>query len=270
MIRNVLRPWFAAALLAGAPLASTAAIFSASHAETTPAPHADLTPASSYGDADSLALDWSSVPEYRIVPGDELTLDFGPRADLNGDILREMVVRPDGRISVFPVGDVIAAGRTPRELEGALVKLLAGDIRAPRVIVELSRLAVNQVHVIGEVVRVGPVTADPYMTVVQAITAAGGFKEGAARNNVLVFNRNGANTVRVAEVRVDDVLKFGGLKGDLRLSRFDIVYVPRSTVGNIEVFTRMFFGGLTNVTSFAFEGWELFNLDRVFIVPGHK
>jgi polysaccharide export outer membrane protein len=229
----------------------------------------ERAPAAPAADAggDSLALDWSSVPEYRIVPGDVLTLDFGPRADLNGDILREVRVRPDGRISVFPVGDVIAAGRTPHELEAALVKLLSGDIRAPRVTVELTTLASNQVHVLGEVNKAGPVPADPYITVVQAITAAGGFKDGAAKNNVLVFSRNGANTVRVAQVRVDNLLKSGALQGDPRLSRFDIVYVPRGAVGNIEVFTRQLFGGLSNVTSFALQGWELFNLDRVFVVP---
>jgi len=228
----------------------------------TPAPVARADSA-----ADSVALDWSTVPEYRIVPGDVITLDFGPRADLNGDILREVTVRPDGRISVFPVGDVIAAGRTPHELEAALVGLLSGDIRAPRVTVELTKMAANMVHVLGEVNKAGPIPADPYMTVVQAIAAAGGFKEGAAKNSVLVYSRNGANTVKVAEVHVDELMKYHALQGDLRLSRFDIVYVPRGPIGNVESFSRQLFGGLLNATSLAIEGWELFNLDRVFFVP---
>jgi polysaccharide export outer membrane protein len=211
--------------------------------------------------------DWGSVPEYRIVPGDILTLDFGPRADLNGDVLREVTVRPDGRISVFPVGDVVAAGHSPHELEGALVRLLAGDIRAPRVTVELTKMAANMVHVLGAVEHSGPVPADPYMTVVQAITAAGGFKDGAARNSVIVFSRNGANTVKVTRVSVDDQLKYKGLVGDLRLSRFDVVYVPRSFVGNLDAFSRQFFGGLFTGTEAAISGWELFHLDRVFFVP---
>ena len=260
MIRTVFRFSLLALLLApGMALAARA------KARSAPA-----EPVRAESAADSVALDWSAVPEYRIVPGDVLTLDFGPRADLNGDILREVTVRPDGRISVFPVGDVIAAGRTPRELEASLVKLLAGDIRAPRVTVELSRMAANQVHVLGEVQKAGPVSADPYITVVQAIAAAGGFKDGAAKNSVLVFSRNGSNTVRVAMVRVDELLKSGGLMGDLRLSRFDIVYVPRGAVGNIDVFTRQMFGSLSSVAGVALQGWELFNLDRVFFVPGHN
>ena len=236
------------------------------------AAHADVPADSSRAHAEALAdsagtLDWSTVPEYRIVPGDLLTLDFGPRADFNGDVLREVTVRLDGRISVFPVGDVIAAGHTPRELEASLVQLLAADIRAPRVTVELTKMAANMVYVLGQVKIAGPVPAAPYMTVVQAITAAGGFTDGAAKNSVLVFSRNGANTVKVARVAVDDLLKYRGLAGDLRLSRFDVVYVPRGAIGNIEAFSRQFLGSLYATTSVALSGWELFNLDRVFFVP---
>lgn len=218
--------------------------------------------------ADTSRVDWSSVPEYRIVPGDVLSLDFGLRADLNGDIIREVTVRPDGRISVFPVGDVVAAGYSPRELEGQLVKLLSGTIREPRVTVELAKMAANQVHVLGEVLKPGPVPADPYLTVVQAIAAAGGFKEGANKNSVLVFSRNGASTVSVSVVHVDNELKMGGLAGDLQLSRFDIVYVPRGPVGNLEYYTRSFFGSIHEIATTAISGWELFNLDKVYLGAG--
>lgn len=224
-------------------------------------------PAAANPAPDTTGVDWSTVPEYRIVPGDLLSLDFGPRADLNGDILREVTVRPDGRISVFPVGDVVAAGHSPRELEAELVKLLSADIREPRVTVELTKMAANQVHVLGDVMKPGPVPADPYLTVVQAITAAGGFRDGANKNAVLVFSRNGSSTVNVAIVHVDSELKMGGLAGDLRLSRFDIVYVPRGPIGNLEQYTRMFFGSIHEIASSAIAGWELFNLDRVFFVP---
>jgi polysaccharide export outer membrane protein len=260
LIRNAIRIAVTGLLLCG-PMA---------RAESTPAAQPHAEPEHATSTADTLTLDWSTVPEYRLVPNDVITLDFGPRADLNGDILREVTVRPDGRISVFPIGDVVAAGRTPKELEAALVQLLSGDIRAPRVTVELTKLAANVVHVFGEVQKPGPVPAEPYFTVTQAITAAGGFKDGAAKNSVLVFNRNGANTVKVALVRVDEMLNRGSLVGDLRLSRFDIVYVPRSGFGNLEVYTRQVFASLLNVTGFAIEGWELFNLDRVFFVPGHN
>jgi len=256
-----------AALRAFAPVLLAAICVGRACAADAPAPQAP--PQAGTPAADTSRVDWSAVPEYRVVPGDVLTLDFGPRADLNGDVLREVTVRPDGRISVFPVGDVVAAGYSPRELEAQLVKLLSADIREPRVTVELTKLAANQVHVLGEVMKPGPVPADPYLTVVQAITAAGGFREGANKNAVLVFTRNGASTVLVTQVHVDNELKSGGLAGDMRLGRFDIVYVPRGPVGNLESYTRMFFGSIHEIAATGIAGWQLFHLDQVFTGSGH-
>lgn len=218
------------------------------------------------GVADTTGMDWSRIPEYRIVPGDKLVLNFGPSPNSpRGFLEREVVVRPDGRISVFPVGDVVAAGHTARELEDALVGLLAETFKQPRVVVEVTSIASNQVHVLGEVTRPGSYPADAFVTVLQAITEAGGFKDGAAKNSVLVFHRDGARNVFVTRLQVDHMLKSGAIQGDLPLSRFDIVYVPRTAIGNVLSFTSSFFGSSTAFLSTGLLGWELFNLDRVFV-----
>lgn len=218
--------------------------------------------------ADSSAMDWSRTPEYRIVPGDEMTLYFGPSGEPGGSaqLERKQLVRPDGRISVFPVGDVVAAGRTVAELEAELVQLLGAELKRPRVTVEITQVAGNEVHVLGRVEAAGSFKAAPYLTVSQAIARAGGFKDDAAKNNVLVFHRDGSRTVRVLRLRLGDALKKGRLEADLPLGRFDIVYVPRSAIGNINVFTRQFFADNIQMLNFALTGWELFNLDRVFVV----
>ena len=213
---------------------------------------------------DSVAMDWSRVPEYRIVPGDKLVLDLGPRQDAPTNDRREQIVRPDGRITVHPVGDVVAAGLTPMELQGSVTSLLSADLRSPRVTVELASTASSVVHVLGRVEKPGPVPAGPFITVSQAVAAAGGFKDDAARNSVVLIHRNGANSVSVARVKMDRILK--GIEfSDVPLSRFDIVYVPRSSVGNLSVFVQQFFGPVAPVVQTAFIGWELFNLDRVFV-----
>jgi polysaccharide export outer membrane protein len=229
-------------------------------------------PAPAHGaPVDSMAdstVDWSQVPEYRIVPGDKLLLNFGPAENTaRGFAEHEVKVRTDGRISVFPVGDVIAAGHTPRELEAILVDLMSASLKQPRVTVEVEEIAGNQVHVLGRVMKPGSFPADPYMTVVQAITAAGGFSDDAARNSVLVFHRIGRTTISVSRLQLDHMMKTsGGLKGDMALERFDIVYVPRNTVGNIGTFVTQLFGSLNAPLTTALLGWELFNLERVF--PG--
>lgn len=213
---------------------------------------------------DTLAMDWSRVPEYRIVPGDKLVLDMGPGPVGNANVRSDQVVRPDGRITVYPIGDVVAAGLTPMELQRAVTELLSADLRSPRVTVELAGTAASLIHVLGRVERAGPVPAGPFITVSQAIAAAGGFKDDAARNSVVVIHRDGARSVRVARVRMDRVLKGEDL-ADLTLSRFDIVFVPRSSIGNMNLFLRQLFEPLAPIANTALTGWELFNLDRVFV-----
>jgi len=220
--------------------------------------------ASDLNAADTVAMDWSRVPEYRIVPGDKLSIDMGPKADPNYEYLHEVIVRPDGRITVYPIGDVIAAGLSPMELQRSLTSLLSSDLRAPRATVEVVSMAANEVHVLGRVERAGPVPAGAFMTVTQAIAAAGGFSEDAARNSVLLIHREGAKTVRVTRLKLERVLK-GQDFIDPKVDRFDIVYVPRSTVGNLSVFLKEFFDGMGSATNATLEGWELFNLDRVFV-----
>jgi len=212
--------------------------------------------------AESTAMDWSQVEEYRIVPGDLLRLDSG---QLDPDQLRDFRVRPDGRISVFPIGDVVAAGRTPRELETVLVEMLSAEYRNPRVTVVVAEIAGNQVHVMGRVKKPGSYPADPFSTVLQAVTLAGGFEDDASRNSILVFHRDGARTVKVARVRLDEGMRAGRLDVDFPLSRFDIVYVPRSTIGNVNVFAKQFFGEQVQVLQFMLLGWQLFHLERVII-----
>jgi polysaccharide export outer membrane protein len=212
---------------------------------------------------DSLGMDWSQVPEYRIVPGDKLSIDLGPKADAVQEYVHEVVVRSDGRITVYPIGDVVAAGLTPMELQHSLTDLLAAVLRAPRVTVELVSSAANLVHVLGRVQKPGSYPALSFMTLSQAVASAGGFENDASRNDVLLIRRNGARTVSVQRVKLGRTLA-GASLDDPMLSRFDIVYVPRNSVGNLNQFTSQLFGGLAMGSQTALMGWELFNLDRVF------
>ena len=209
-------------------------------------------------------IDWEKTPEYRIVPGDELEFNFGPPQASLADLIRGATVRPDGRVTVYPVGDIVAAGRTPGELQADLLRLLSVEFKQPRVTVEVTKLAGNEVHVLGRVMKPGSQPVGPFTTLLQAIAGAGGFEDDAARGSVIVMHRAGLGAVRVSRIRVDRLLRSGG---DVPLSRFDIVYVPRSTIGNIDVFVNQFFAETVSVVNFSILGWELFHLNRVFVVP---
>jgi len=215
--------------------------------------------------ADTVAMDWSRVPEYRIVPGDVLEFNFGPRIEQpDEDLIRRLKVRPDGRIQVFPVGEIVAAGRTPAELQKALLQMLAADFREPRVTIEVAEPAGNQVHVMGQVHTPGSYPAVPFVTLAEAIARAGGFADDANRNDVLIFHRDGASAVRVQRVAIGQGLKHGSLADDVLLDRFDIVYVPRSPIGNLDVFVHQYFSEIQPALLTVMTGWELFNLDRVY------
>jgi protein involved in polysaccharide export with SLBB domain len=214
--------------------------------------------------SDSTSMDWSRVPEYRIVPGDRLQLDYGHRLDNGLPDVREAWVRPDGRITVFPAGDVVAAGLTPMELQRNIITLLSADLKLPRVVVSVAEAAGNVVHVMGRVEKPGSYPAGPFVTVMQAITEAGGLKDDAARNSVLLFHRDGAHTVDVSRVRLDR-LQHGDDLADQVVGRFDIIFVPRSTIGRIDLFAQQFIAPVGSAFSSALVGWELFNLDRVYV-----
>jgi len=207
-------------------------------------------------------IDWAQTPEYRIVPGDELGLNFGPDEQTpDRNIIQAVVVRPDGRITVYPIGDVVAAGRTPVEVQGTIVRLLAGELKQPRVVVEVTKMAGNQIHVLGRVKRPGSLPTVSLPTLMQALAGAGGFEDDAARGSVLIMHRVGIGSVNVERVRVDRMMRHGG---DLPLSRFDIVYVPRTSIGNVNVFVDQFFNRIIPLGNFGLLGWELFHLDRVY------
>jgi len=70
--------------------------------------------------------------------------------------------------------------------------------------------------------------------------------------------------VSVSRVNLDELLRGNDL-ADAVVGRFDIVFVPRSTIGNINVFAQQFLNPLGNTLSSVLVGWELFNLDRVFV-----
>ncbi len=217
-----------------------------------------------------LPVDWAGVAEYRIVPGDELRIDFGYDPIEAREVFSEVHVRSDGRITLFPVGDVVAAGHTTSEVDSMVTQMLRGELRRPKVTVTLTKPAASQVHVLGQVDKPGSYAIEGFTSVLQAISRAGGFKDDAARNSVLVFHREGPANVKVARIAVDRLLKQARFDQDFVLGRYDIVYVPRSTIGNINVFSRQFFGEQGQALSTLLVGWELFNLDRVFVIPNTR
>jgi len=215
--------------------------------------------------AESLAYYVDELP-YRIAPGDQLTVDFG--AVLDGRPIRTegLIVRPDGMITLNPIGDVRAAGRTPGELDSVLTGQYVDVFREPNITVTVARLAGNFVHILGHVRNPGSYEVMPNATVLHAVARAGGPAMNASMGNVVLMRRTGPSSLAIRKVSLDRVIHAGHVGQDPYVRRFDIIYVPRTTIGNVNQFVDQFFGNITKVSQAYIFGWEAFNVNRVFPV----
>jgi len=107
----------------------------------------------------------------------------------NEELSVQVPVRPDGMISVPLLDDVKAAGMTADQLKAEIAKKLGEFISNPNVTVILMESA-KRVYVQGEVQRPGPVSLATQLSVVDAITASGGFTPFADERGVRVIRRN--------------------------------------------------------------------------------
>jgi len=212
---------------------------------------------------ESLAYSIDDLP-YRVAPGDIVDVDFGVM--LNGIPLRQpgVLVRPDGMITVNPIGDVRAAGLTTAELDSFLTEQYRAVYREPRVTIAVVRLAGNFVHVMGEVRMPGSYEVLPNATVLQAIARAGGATDGAAMGNVILMRRTGPNSLVARKIQANHAISYAQASQDPYLRRFDIVYVPKTTIAKVDLFVSQHIEKLLFIPQGYIYGWQAFHMDRVF------
>ncbi len=173
--------------------------------------------------------------EYRIGVGDELDIKFAYNPELN----ERLPVRPDGRISVPLAKQVMAAGLTTQELEDILSKKYATELKRPEVTVIVRGFNAQKVFVDGEVFRPGLVPLMGPVTALQAIDQCGGFRDTSRLTEVLVIRR----TQEKPQVTIINIKNFRhniDPSQDIRLMPFDIVYVPRSKIAEVDLFVDMY------------------------------
>jgi polysaccharide biosynthesis/export protein len=174
--------------------------------------------------------------EYRIQPGDSLDIKLFYNPELN-EIL---TVRPDGRITMQLVNDVMAAGRTPAELTATLTKAYSAELANPKVAVIIRSSISDKVYVDGEVNRAGMVTLIGPTTILQSIAQAGGMKDTAKSDEVLVLRRGDDNQLNVIAVNLENALRGMDITQDIAVRPNDIVYVPKSTIADINTWVDLY------------------------------
>ena len=103
------------------------------------------------------------------------------------DLTRTLQVRPDGKISMPLLGDVEAAGLTPSQLAQTVSDKLKRYLTAPQVTIILTQINSQRVYVTGEVTRPGAYPVLPGMTILQAITSAGGLTQFANAKKIFLM-----------------------------------------------------------------------------------
>jgi len=198
-------------------------------AATTSHARADDTPPAAF------APYTDESPDYRFYPGDEVEIIIASAPELS----RTVTVAPDGRIALPLIEPVRAAERTEGELEAALVMAYASQLRAPEIDVVPKTFGSRQVFVGGEVARPGVYEMPAYVDALQAVSMAGGFLSSAKRDDVLILSRaRGENAVRTVNLTTRAIRN--GVPEATPLSRYDVVFVPRSRIGQVGLFMQQY------------------------------
>jgi len=171
----------------------------------------------------------SASTSYIIKPGDKLDVKFYYNNTLNESV----TVLPDGRFSLQLIQDVQAASLTTRELTAVLKKKYAPYLVDPEISVIVRSFDPLKIFVDGEVGKPGMVNKGQYMTIMQAIASAGGLRDTAHGNDVLVIRRNYLNKPFIITVDLDSVRDGTDVGQDIALKPYDIVYVPKSAIANV-------------------------------------
>jgi polysaccharide biosynthesis/export protein len=161
----------------------------------------------------------SVAGDYRLTIGDKLRIEVYKDQQLS----QSVQIRPDGKITLPLLGDIVAAGLTPTALRDQLAASLKEYITTPVVTVIVVEATPPTVFVMGEVKSPGPQPIRGQMTVLEALSMAGGFLDFAKTGDIRVLRKNPTGT---------ETLKFNykkAVKGEgetIVLRPGDVVVVP--------------------------------------------
>jgi polysaccharide export outer membrane protein len=176
--------------------------------------------------------EWT-LENYRIDTGDVLEISVWQVEDLQ----KTVVVRPDGKISFPLIGDIPAAGRTIDDVSKDIAAKLSAYIKEPKVSAIITSFGGKKIVVLGEVANQGIIRFTEPIKIMEVLALSGGYEESAGLKTVLIIRGDLKSHTDVIVVNVVDVLK-GNLRENIYVEKNDIIYLPRSFVGNVAYFVR--------------------------------
>ena len=206
-------------------LAGLAMSQSARAAEQPAAPAAGTPPGQS---AQSAPADAARAPpaDYLIGPGDGLSIFIYGFPEHSGNF----VVRPDGKLTIPLVEDMVAVGKTSTQLARDFETALADYLKDPKVNVIVTNATnfIGQVRVFGQVRSPKSVPFRQGMTVLDAIEGAGGLTEAASPNKATITRTNAQGKEVHIKLRLKDLLYKGKQSENVPLQAGDFIFVPQT------------------------------------------
>jgi polysaccharide export outer membrane protein len=195
--------------------------------------------------------------EYLIGPGDTLDISVWKVDDLS----RKVIVRPDGKISYPLIGDIQATGKTLTQLDEELTHSLSSYVKepqvsvmvesfgwkkevsaevfleeSPEVSVMIKKFGGRKVIVLGDVKNPGVYTFTGDIRLIEALALAGDCTKFAVKNNILIIRGDIHNNPQVISANIAALLKNAKLSENALIQPQDVIFVPRSLIGNINAF----------------------------------
>ncbi|TKB91218.1 MAG: sugar ABC transporter substrate-binding protein [Nitrospira sp.] len=174
-------------------------------------------------------VDLTAPSDFFLGPEDVLKVMVWKSPDLSGEVM----IRPDGTITMPLIGDVPAAGLTANVLAKRIGDRLTEYVSSPVVTIQVKEVNSYFIYVLGEVVKPGKYPLKSYANVVQGISLAGGFGPFANKNKIKVLRNistgpEGHEKKRQIEIPVhyNDILSGTAVPGNFFLRSGDVIVVP--------------------------------------------
>jgi polysaccharide export outer membrane protein len=145
----------------------------------------------------------------------------------NPDLSKTVQVRPDGRVSLPIIRDIVAVGKTPTQLAEEMIIKLKEYVQNPVVAVSLNQVNSSNFFVLGEVKNSGKFPLKSKTTLLQGVTVAGGFTPTAARNQLVIFRfTEAAPGTKRLTASYDEIVLRTGINENFELKPGDTIVVP--------------------------------------------
>jgi polysaccharide export outer membrane protein len=188
-----------------------------------------------------LAASWTSAqelrqrPRYTLRPGDVVELQYRYTPELN----QTVTVLPDGYVNLNMIGNLKVSDLTMEQTHDLIVQKAQARLNDPDLNLILREFQRPYIVVAGEVATPGKMDLRETTTAMQAILLAGGFKESAHSNQVLLFRKINSDTAEVKVLKLK-IHKTDELEQDAQLEPGDMLLVPRNKLENISRYMKLF------------------------------